>query len=98
VVNQVVNKIKNIKHFKFICVFVASFALGCIVLSCLYFAKTPIKDAEINDLMEINGIGAIKAGQIEQFYNLCPDSTIDDVEQLNGIGKETVEKLKKEYR
>jgi len=48
--------------------------------------------------MEINGIGAIKAGQIEKFYNLCPESTIDDAERLDGIGKETVEKLKKEYR
>lgn len=97
-VNKIIKKITGIKHFKFIATFSASFIIVCAIVLFLLLSKPMIQDATANDLKEINGIGAMKATQIEKFYDLCPEASIQDSERLDGIGEITVQKLKEKYR
>lgn len=97
-VNKIIKEVTNRKHFKFIATFTLSFILACILILFLILSKPVIQDATANDLKEINGIGVIKAAQIEKFYDLCPEASIQDAERLDGIGEITVQKLKEKYR
>lgn len=91
------NQIKKHCNKRCIIIFLVSAIVTAIILT-VFLYKPPIENAEINDLMRINGIGAIKAGQVQKYFDIYQNANIEDVEILDGIGKETVEKLKKEYR
>lgn len=64
----------------------------------LILYKPPLKNASINDLKEIDGIGPMKAAIIEKYYDQCPEASIDSIDDIEGIGEKTVEKLKEKYR
>lgn len=92
-----VNPITKYCKKRCIIIFLVTAIVTALILSVVLY-KPPIENAEINDLMRINGIGAVKAGQIQKYLEYYPNADIDELEMLDGIGKETVEKLKKEYR
>ena len=64
----------------------------------LIFYKPPLKDACIDDLKDIDGIGVYKAGAIVEFVTYNQDAEPEDLDVIDGIGEKTIEKVKEKYR
>jgi competence ComEA-like helix-hairpin-helix protein len=91
----VADKIK--KRFK--CVFIfATVAIITAIILFLIFYKPPLKNACIDDLKDIDGIGVYKAGAIVEYITYNQDATPEDLDIIDGIGEKTIEKVKEKYR
>jgi len=91
----VVNKIK--KHGRCIVIFTATAIVTAIILFLILY-KPPLKNACIDDLKDIDGIGVYKAGAIVEYITYNQDATPEDLDDIDGIGEKTVEKIKEKYR
>ena len=81
------------------CIFI--FCLTAIVTALIVFMityKPPLKNACIDDLKDIDGIGVYKAGAIVEFVTYNQDTTPEDLDIIDGIGEKTIEKVKEKYR
>jgi len=91
----VANKIK--KYGKCIVIFSVSALLTAIILFLILY-KPPLKNACIDDLKGIDGIGVYKAGAIVEYITYNQDATPEDLDIIDGIGEKTIEKVKEKYR
>ena len=89
------NKIK--KYGKCIVIFSISALLTAIILFLIFY-KPPLKNACIDDLKDIDGIGVYKAGAIVEFVTYNQDAEPEDLDVIDGIGEKTIEKVKEKYR
>ena len=85
------------KYGKCIVIFTVTAIVTAIILFLILY-KPPLKNACIDDLKDIDGVGVYKAGVIVEYVTYHPDSKIDDFDDIEGIGEKTVEKLKEKYR
>ena len=85
------------KYGKRIVIFSISAILTAIILFLILY-KPPLKNACIDDLKGIDGIGVYKAGAIVEYITYNQDSTPEDLDDIDGIGDKTVEKIKEKYR
>ena len=56
------------------------------------------KNACIDDLKDIDGIGVYKAGAIVEYITYHQDAESEDLDIIDGIGEKTIEKVKEKYR
>ena len=89
------NKIK--KYGKCIVIFSISALLTAIIILLILY-KPSLKNACIDDLKDIDGIGVYKAGAIVEFVTYNQDAEPEDLDDIDGIGDKTVEKIKEKYR
>ena len=89
------DKIK--KNIRCIVIFSISALVTCLILFLIFY-KPPIKNACIDDLKDIDGIGVYKAGAIVEFITYNQNATPEDLDIIDGIGEKTVEKIKGKYR
>ena len=90
-----VNKIK--KHGKCIVIFTVTAIITAIILFFILY-KPPLKNACIDDLKDINGIGVYKAGAIVEFVTYNQDAGPEDLDIIDGVGEKTIEKVKEKYK
>ncbi len=93
--DYVADKIK--KRFKCVLIF-ATVAIITSIILLLIFYKPPLKNACIDDLKDIDGIGVYKAGAIVEYITYNQDATPEDLDIIDGIGEKTIEKVKEKYR
>ena len=77
------------------------FTVTAIVTALIVFMityKPPLKNACIDDLKDIDGIGVYKAGAIVEYITYNQDATPEDLDIIDGIGEKTIEKVKEKYR
>ena len=77
------------------------FCLTAIVTALIVFMITyrpPLKNACIDDLKDIDGIGVYKAGAIVEYITYNQDAEPEDLDIIDGIGEKTIEKVKEKYR
>jgi hypothetical protein len=91
----VADKIK--KYGKCIVIFSISAILTALILFLILY-RPPLKDACIDDLKDIDGIGVYRAGEIVEFITYNQDAEPEDLDDIDGIGDKTVEKIKEKYR
>ena len=89
------DKIK--KRFKCVLIF-ATVAIITAIILLLILYKPPLKNACIDDLKDIDGIGVYKAGAIVEYITYNQDATPEDLDIIDGIGEKTIEKIKEKYR
>ena len=89
------DKIK--KYGKCIVIFSISAILTALILFLIFY-KPPLKNACIDDLKDVDGIGVYKAGAIVEFVTYNQDAEPEDLDDIDGIGDKTVEKIKEKYR
>lgn len=90
--------IKNLtKHKRCIAVFIISAIVTALILSFVFY-RAPLKNASIDDLKDIDGIGVYKAGAIVEYITYNQDATPEDLDDIEGIGEKTVEKIKEKYK
>ncbi len=89
------DKIK--KCFKCVLIF-ATVAIITAIILLLILYKPPLKNACIDDLKDIDGIGVYKAGAIVEYITYNQDATPEDLDIIDGIGEKTIEKVKEKYR
>lgn len=85
------------KYGKRIVIFSISAIVTAIILLLILY-KPPLKNASIDDLDDIDGIGVYKAGAIVEYITYNQDATPDDLDIIDGIGEKTIEKIKEKYR
>jgi hypothetical protein len=85
------------KHRSCIVIFSISAIITAIILLLLLY-KPPLKNACIDDLKDIDGIGVYGAGAIVEYITYNQDATPEDLDDIDGIGDKTVEKIKEKYR
>lgn len=85
------------KYGKRIVIFSISAILTAIILFLILY-KPPLKNACIDDLKGIDGIGVYKAGAIVEYITYNQDATPEDLDIIDGIGEKTIEKVKEKYR
>ena len=85
------------KYGKCIFIFCLTAIVTAIILF-LVFYKPPLKNAWIDDLKDIDGIGVYKAGAIVEYITYNQDATPEDLDDIEGIGEKTIEKVKEKYR
>ena len=85
------------KHRSCIVIFSISAIITAIILLLLLY-KPPLKNACIDDLKGIDGIGVYKAGAIVEYITYNQDATPEDLDIIDGIGEKTIEKVKEKYR
>ena len=59
--------------------------------------KPDIHEATIEELQEIDGIGAILSWRIVRYLKVNEGATIDDLDHVLGIGEIKLELIRKEY-
>jgi len=91
----VADKIK--KRFKCVLIFATVAILTAVILLVIFY-KPPLKNACIDDLKDIYGIGVYKAGAIVEFVTYNQDAEPEDLDVIDGIGEKTIEKVKEKYR
>lgn len=77
------------------------FCLTAIVTALIVFMityKPPLKNACIDDLKDIDGVGVYKAGVIVEYITYNQDATPEDLDIIDGVGEKTIEKVKEKYR
>ena len=89
------DKIK--KRFKCVLIF-ATVAIVTAIILFLILYKPPLKNACIDDLKDIDGIGVYKAGAIVKYITYHQDAEPEDLDVIDGIGEKTIEKVKEKYR
>ena len=85
------------KYGKRIAIFLISAILTAVILLVIFY-KPPLKNACIDDLKDIYGIGVYKAGAIVEFVTYNQDAEPEDLDVIDGIGEKTIEKVKEKYR
>ena len=85
------------KHIRCIVIFSISALLTAIILLLMLY-RPPLKNACIDDLKDIDGIGVYKAGAIAEFVTYNQDAEPEDLDVIDGIGEKTIEKVKEKYR
>ena len=85
------------KRFKCVLIFVTVAIVTAIILFLILY-KPPLKNACIDDLKDIDGIGVYKAGAIVEFITYNQDAEPEDLDVIDGIGEKTIEKVKEKYR
>ena len=90
-----VNKIK--KHGRCIVIFTVTAIVTAIILFLILY-KPPLKNACIDDLKDIDGVGVYKAGVIVEYITYNQDATPEDLDIIDGVGEKTIEKVKEKYR
>ena len=60
--------------------------------------KPSVHDAEIHQLININGIGEVRAELIVTYLENNKTATIEDLERIDGIGCITLSKIRKRWR
>ena len=76
----------------------ATVAIVTAIILLLIFYKPPLKNACIDELKDIDGIGVYKAGAIVEYITYNQDATPGDLDIIDGIGEKTIEKVKEKYR
>ena len=85
------------KYGKRIVIFSISAILTALILLVIFY-KPPLKNACIDELKDINGIGVYKAGAIIEYITYNQDAEPEDLDVIYGIGEKTIEKVKEKYR
>ena len=85
------------KYGKRIAIFLISAILTAVILLVIFY-KPPLKNACIDDLKDIDGIGVYKAGAIVEYITYNQDATPEDLDIIDGVGEKTIEKVKEKYR
>ena len=75
---------------------VTAFVTAIILFLILH--KPPLKNACIDDLKDINGIGVYKAGAIVEYITYNQEAEPEDLDIIDGIGEKSIEKVKEKYR
>lgn len=60
--------------------------------------KPSIHRATYHDILEIQGIGEIKAELIVNYLDHHKNACIDDLQRINGIGETLISRLEKHWR
>ena len=85
------------KYGKRIVIFSISAILTALVLLVIFY-KPPLKNACIDDLKDIDGVGVYKAGVIVEYITYNQDAEPEDLDIIDVIGEKTIEKVKEKYR
>ena len=85
------------KRFKCVLIFATVAIITALVLLVIFY-KPPLKNACIDDLKYINGIGVYNAGAIVEYLTYNQDAEPEDLDIIDGIGEKTIEKVKEKYR
>ena len=85
------------KYGKRIAIFLISAIVTALVLLVILY-KPPLKNACIDDLKDIGGIGVYKARVIVEYITYNQDAAPEDLDIIDGIGEKTIEKVKEKYR
>jgi DNA integrity scanning protein DisA with diadenylate cyclase activity len=85
------------KYGKCIVIFSISAIVTALILFAIFY-KPPLKNACIDDLKDIDGIGVYNAGAIVEYITYNQDATPEDLDIIDGIDEKTIEKVKEKYK
>ena len=85
------------KYSRCAIIFTVTAIVTAIILFLILY-KPPLKNACIDELKDIDGIGVYKAGAIVEFVTYNQDAEPEDLDVIDGIGEKTIEKVKEKYR